>query len=232
MSTKVAKGHKGIGMDGPIATWYARLTSKNIDNYRNYARKVAESAPAGAAVLEVAPGPGYLAIELARLGSYRITGLDISATFVDIARKKAAQAGVDIDFRRGDAADMPLPDDTFDFVICTAAFKNFAAPVQAVDEMYRVLKPGGQGLLIDLRGDVSPQTMNEHVKSDLHLTGLNAVMTRWAFKYMLIKRAYTKDQFEVFAAQSRFKTCTIQEDAIGLDIWFAKQPEPVTTSGQ
>jgi 2-polyprenyl-3-methyl-5-hydroxy-6-metoxy-1,4-benzoquinol methylase len=41
-------------------------------------------------VLEVAPGPGFLAIELAKLGPYRIVGLDISETFVRIAADEAA----------------------------------------------------------------------------------------------------------------------------------------------
>jgi len=222
MSTQASKGYKGIGMNGPIATWYAKITRKNLDQYRNDARKVTDSVPEGAAVLEVAPGPGYLAIELAKLGRYSITGLDISAKFVEIAQANAQEAGVTIDFRQGNAAQMPFDDAMFDFIICTAAFKNFAEPIKALDEMYRVLEVGGKALIIDLRGDVSPETMNEHVHNALHLTGINAFMTKWTFKHMLIKRAYTKDQFETFATQSTFGMCRIQADTIGLDVWFER----------
>src|SRR5579864_9095031 len=64
--------------------------------------------PSGARVLEVAPGPGFFAIELAKLGKYTITGLDISRTFVEIATKNARQAGVTVDFQQGNAAAMPF----------------------------------------------------------------------------------------------------------------------------
>src|SRR5262245_59822663 len=81
MTAKVSKGYKGVGMDGLIATWYARNTEKNLKDYQRDAKRIAEKLSEGADVLEIAPGPGYLAIELAKLGNYKITGLDISQTF-------------------------------------------------------------------------------------------------------------------------------------------------------
>jgi len=221
MATKTAKGYKGMGMDGYVATWYAKITQKNIEDYRKDAKKVAENVTEGGAVLEVAPGPGYLAIELAKLDHYTIAGLDISAKFVEIAQAKAEEAGVDVDFRQGDAARMPFDDETFDFIICRAAFKNFSQPVIALDEMYRVLKPGGKALINDLRRDVSPQTINQHVDG-MGLSRINTRMTKWAFRFMLVKRAYTKDQFKEFAAKSAFKTCEIKEDPIGLEVWLQR----------
>src|ERR1022692_2009630 len=90
--------------------------------------------------------PGYFSIELAKLGPYSIAGLDISHTFVELARKKAAKAGVHVDFRQGNASQMPFANDTFDFLLCRAAFKNFGQPVRALQEMCRVLKGGRHGL--------------------------------------------------------------------------------------
>lgn len=222
MAAKTSKGYKGIGMNGVIATWYARNTRKGIEEYKKDAQKVAARLSGGEEVLELAPGPGYLSIELAKLGNYRITGLDISETFVEIARKNAREAGVDIDFRHGDASRMPFEDDTFDFIVCRAAFKNFSRPVAALDEMHRVLKPGGRALILDLRGDVSREAVEKHVKEDLGLNGFNRFMTKWAFKFMLIKRAYTKDAFEQLVSKSRFKTCDIQTDTISLEVWLQK----------
>lgn len=221
MAEQASKGYKGIGMDGFIATWYANNTRKNIEDFRRDARKLAAEVAEGAAVLEVAPGPGYLAIELAKLGRYTITGLDISATFVDIARANTKQAGVNVDFRQGDAAHMPFGEATFDFIVCRAAFKNFAQPVQALDEMYRVLKPGGKASIIDLRGDVSAEAVNRHV-DNMGIGGINKLLTKWAFQFMLIKRAYTKAQFQQMASQSQFKSCTIVEDEIGLEVRLEK----------
>jgi ubiquinone/menaquinone biosynthesis C-methylase UbiE len=222
MSTTVSKGYKGLGMNGFIATWYAKNTQKNKAAYRQSAQLVAERVSEEATILELAPGPGYLSIELAKLGNYHIVGLDISATFVEIAQAKAREAGVDIDFRLGNASHMPLADDLFDFIVCSAAFKNFSEPVQALDEMFRVLKPGGKALIIDLRPDASIEVIDTHIKEDLSLTGINFLLTKWAFKSMLLKRAYTKDKMSQFASRSKFRTCTIEGDSIGMHIGLEK----------
>lgn len=216
-----SKGYKGLGMDGPIATWYAKITQKDMEEFKNHARLVAAQVPEGSTILEVAPGPGYLAIELAKLGQYKIVGLDISKKFVEIAQKKAQEAGVAVEFRHGNAAEMPFGVDTFDFIICRSAFKNFAEPVTALNEMHRVLKRGGQALILDLRGGVAEETVNDYVDS-LGLNPVNSLLTQWAFKFMLIKRAYTKDQFEELAAKSAFGRSKIQENQISLEIWLEK----------
>ena len=219
MTIKVAKGYKGMGMDGYIARWYANLTEKNMADFRKDAQMVASNLREGAAVLEVAPGPGYLAIALAQLGKYDITGLDISATFVEIAQAKAKEAGVTVNFQQGNASQMPFADTTFDFIVCRAAFKNFSEPVQALDEMHRVLKPGGKAVIIDMRGDASDDDMNREVNK-MGLGTINRFITKWTFKHMLVKRAYTQVQFSKMVAQSRFKTCTVREDGIGLEVWL------------
>src|SRR5579862_4296555 len=113
------KAYKGIGMHGVIATWYANGAKRRMDQFSTWAKRA----------LEVAPGPGYFSIELAKQGAFLITGLDISESFVKIARSNAEHAGVDVDFRHGNASDMPFPDTRFDFVFCSAAFKNFTDPV-------------------------------------------------------------------------------------------------------
>ena len=172
-------------------------------------------------MLEVAPGPGYFCIELARLGSYAITGLDISRTFVKMAAKKAAEAGVHVDFTQGSASNMPFPRGSFDFLLCRAAFKNFADPVGALREMCRVLKPGGRGLIIDLRRDASPSTISRHV-DEMGLSTINRVLTKLAFRTMLLKSAYTREQFQQMLAQTEFSNVEIAEDGIGFEIWMTK----------
>lgn len=222
MSTmKRPKGYKGLGMDGFIATWYAKITQKDIEEYKNNAKLIAGQVSAGSAILEVAPGPGYLAIELAKLGHYKIVGLDISEKFVEIAQMKAKEAGVEVDFRQGNAAQMPFAEGIFDFIICKSAFKNFAEPVLALDEMHRVLKVGSKALILDLRGDVSEETVNHYV-DNLGLNWANSLLTKWTFKFMLIKRAYTKDQFKELVARTKFSKSEIQANQIGLEVWLEK----------
>src|SRR5581483_7363071 len=103
MSTKTTKGCKGLGMEGFIARWYARNT-EGASRHREVAERIAGSLTDGAHVLEVAPGPGYLAIELAKFRRFQVAGLDISQTFVQIASDNAAKAGVAVTFHHGDAA--------------------------------------------------------------------------------------------------------------------------------
>jgi ubiquinone/menaquinone biosynthesis C-methylase UbiE len=211
-----------MGMEGAVAKWYAALTKKSMEELKSLARRTAQQIPGTSSVLEVAPGPGYLAIELSKLGNYQITGLDISETFVEIARENAAKAGVGVDFLRGNASRMPFKDESFDFLLCRAAFKNFSEPKLALEEMYRVLKPGGQALIIDLRRDASMESISQAVK-DMNVGALNEIITKLTFRYMLLKRAYTKSEFEQMISQTKFHHSEIQENPIGFEILLSKE---------
>ena len=207
-------------MEGMVAKWYATNTGAT-DAFTKLATQIASQLPHGSTVLEVAPGPGYFCIELAKLGPYSITGLDISHTFVEIANKKAAEAGVDVDFRQGNASKMPFPNDTFDFLLCRAAFKNFGQPVRALEEMYRVLKPGGRALIIDLSRDASPESMNHHVDT-MGLSTVNTVLTKLIFRLSLRKSAYTRQQFQQMVEQAKFRNVDIREVDIQFEIFMTK----------
>ena len=211
------KGYKGFGMEGATARWYASLTHKSLDRFIALARRVADEVPRGSRVLEVAPGPGYFAVALAKIGGYKITGLDISRTFVEIARSNALKAGVEVDFQLGNASSMPFADQTFDFLVCTAAFKNFTQPVEALEEMYRVLKPGGRALIVDLRKD-APQESVEEAVAAMNLGPVNTFLNKLIFRHMLLKRAYTRSAFEKLLDQTRFRSVDILEDRISLEV--------------
>ena len=126
MST-TQKAYKGMAMEGPIASWYARNTARDTNRFLKVARLVTSRVAPGARVLEVAPGPGYLAVELAKSG-LAVSAVDISTSFVDITRENARKAGMTIDVRHGNASEMPFDDGRFDYVVCMAAFKNFTDP--------------------------------------------------------------------------------------------------------
>lgn len=208
-------------MEGMVAKWYTANTGQALQEFVKLAHRIAHELPGGSTMLEVAPGPGYFCIELAKLGQYSITGLDISHTFVAIAKKKAAEAGVPADFRQGNASAMPFADNTFDFLLCRAAFKNFGQPVRALQEMCRVLKPGGRGLVIDLRKDASVESINQEVEG-MGLGTFNKVLTKLAFRTMLLKSAYTKRQFQQMLAQADFRNVDIRESGIGFEISMTK----------
>ncbi len=217
---KSNKAYKGMAMEGPIARWYAKNARRDTE-FKMWVKRVNEALPAGGDVLEVAPGPGFLSVELARSGKYHVTGLDISKTFVEIAQANARQANVSVDFRLGNASDMPFVNATFDFIICTAAFKNFTQPVQAIAEMHRVLRPGGKALIVDLRRDASRADV-EHMVKDMNLNWLNTLFTQATFKLMLLKSAYTPNEIRQLVAQTPFRQCDIRTDSVGMEIWLTK----------
>ncbi len=219
---RIQKAYKGLPMEGPIATWYANNTGRDLQRFVKVARAVAARVPAGGRVLEVAPGPGFCAIEIAKAG-YRVTGLDISESFVRIAQENARRAGAAVDFRHGNASAMPLPDSSFDFVVCSAAFKNFSDPVNAMNEIHRVLAPGGEASIYDLRQNASLEEIASEVRS-MHLSPLNALITRWTLRWLL-RRAYSSDALQALVAVSRFAAGEIREDGVGFELRLAKKRE-------
>ncbi|HEY6358629.1 MAG TPA: class I SAM-dependent methyltransferase [Vicinamibacterales bacterium] len=221
------RGYRGVGMEGPIATWYAKNTGRDLTRFRRMAATIAALAPADSRILEVAPGPGYGAIELARAGAYRVTGLDISESFVRIARENARAAGVEVDFRHGNASAMPFPEASFDVIVCTAAFKNFTDPVGALNECERVLAPGGRALIYDLRKDASLEEIAAEVRG-MDLSPFNAWMTNWTFRTVLLRRAYTRDVLETMVTRSRFGRGEIRLDGIAFELRLSK-PSAVGT---
>jgi ubiquinone/menaquinone biosynthesis C-methylase UbiE len=215
-----AKPYKGFPMEGMIAKWYAKNTGRGPEQTLIF-NKIKNTLLANAAVLEVAPGPGFLAIEFAKAG-HKVTALEISKTFVEIAEANAKNAKISVDVRQGNASAMPFGENQFNFIICVAAFKNFSEPVEAIREMYRTLKPGGKACIMDLRRDVPMERINQHIKNDLHINGLNAWFTKLVFKTTLLKTAYTKPEIERMVSQTNFTKLKIDEDALGMDIWLEK----------
>jgi ubiquinone/menaquinone biosynthesis C-methylase UbiE len=227
----VSASHAGLNrrrhllpeMEGMTARWYARQrgTPSQIALYREQASQLTAGLADGAAVLELAPGPGYLAIEVAKLHRFQVTGLDISRTMVEIARENATAAGVAVDFERGDATAMPFADGSFDLIVCQAAFKNFRRPVSALDEMHRVLRPGGLAVIQDMRKEATTAEIDREVRNQ-GLGAVNGFITRRVLAG-LRNRAHSTAQFERLVAESRFSSCTLQAEGIGLEVRLRKE---------
>jgi ubiquinone/menaquinone biosynthesis C-methylase UbiE len=221
MTAATIKGYRGIGMEGAVARWYDRSTRKDMERFRALAARLRTVLPQGGDMLEVAPGPGFVAIEMAKVGAYRVTGLDVSRTMVELARGNAAEAGVDVAFRQGNVSAMPFADNSFDLLACSAAFKNFSEPHRALEEMYRVLRPGGTAVILDLRRDVPMSEIGKYFRA-LGLSTINRWITLATFRFMLLKRAYTPAQFEAMLADIPFRSKEIRLVDIGVELWLQK----------
>jgi ubiquinone/menaquinone biosynthesis C-methylase UbiE len=210
-------------MEGRTARWYARTrgSASQLEVCRRDAARLTAGLEPGATVLEVAPGPGYLAVEMARSGRLRVTGLDISRTMVQIATENARTAGATVDVRQGDVSSMPFAAGSFDLIVCQAAFKNFKRPVEALDEMHRVLRAGGVAVIEDMNRDASNADVAAEVRA-MRLSRVNSFTTRLILSRFLRRRAYSPARFRALVARTAFHSCDVSTQGMALEVRLRK----------
>ncbi|MBR4786626.1 MAG: bifunctional demethylmenaquinone methyltransferase/2-methoxy-6-polyprenyl-1,4-benzoquinol methylase UbiE [Bacteroidales bacterium] len=136
-----------------IAGTYDRLNhilSLNVD--RRWRRRAVKGMSPCTTVLDVAVGTADLAIELIRQGkASRVVGIDLSLEMMRIGREKVERQRMSdrITFREGSALQLPYEDNSFDAVTCAFGVRNFSDLELGLDEMRRVLKPGGQLMVLE-----------------------------------------------------------------------------------
>lgn len=94
-------------------------------------------------ILDIGCGPGFFSILLARLG-HAVVAFDYAEGMLECASQNAAEAGVSIAVRQGDAQALPFPDATFDLIVSRNLTWNLEHPETAYAEWLRVLRPGGR----------------------------------------------------------------------------------------
>lgn len=125
---------------------FTRLFSLGGSETEHYDRALRSylSRPGERLVCDVACGPGNYTREIADglIGTGRCVGVDYSAAM--LATAAATNASPRADYLRGDAHAMPFDDNTFDMAICLAALYLIPEPLTVIDEMARVVRPGGE----------------------------------------------------------------------------------------
>lgn len=120
--------------------------------YHDFAREVAPAAAdlvefvdvgEDEAVLDVGCGTGNTSITAARRGA-DVTGVDLNPDMLEWAEENAAVIDADIDFRKGDATDLSIPDHAYDVTLSTFGHHLASDPVAATEELVRVTRPGGR----------------------------------------------------------------------------------------
>lgn len=111
--------------------------------------------PSGASVLDVGCGTGTLALMAKnQLGAQgKVYGIDAAPEMIEVARHKATDQNRAVDFRQGVIESLPFEDATFDVVLSTLMFHHLPDDLKqrGLAEIYRVLKPGGRLLIVDMR---------------------------------------------------------------------------------
>jgi ubiquinone/menaquinone biosynthesis C-methylase UbiE len=158
---------------GPLASPKAQAAQAHYDRWASaYGRSrllpslqkkaLAELGPrAGDRVLDVACGAGKLVIDVAPLVE-RAVGVDLSEGMLQLARSRLhaaadADALANVEFEQGPSDALPFDDGSFTALLCTTALHHFPDPQRSIDEMARVLAPGGRLVVGDACRD-SPAT--------------------------------------------------------------------------
>ena len=118
--------------------------------YRRIAEDIALVGPKNAAVLDIGTGPGALVGQIAWLRpDLRITGIDLSADMVRLARRNTAEFSDRVSIQQADAANLSFPDATFDLVVTSFSLHHWADISASGAEISRVLRPGGHLYVYD-----------------------------------------------------------------------------------
>jgi SAM-dependent methyltransferase len=125
--------------------FFADLDQYHFEKLHHLLRLVDFSAYRGSRVLEVGCGAGTDLARFAKGGAV-VTGVDVAASAIDLARRNFQQQGLEADLREADGEHQPFADDTFDLVYAHGVVQYAADGAALVNECRRVLKPGGEAV--------------------------------------------------------------------------------------
>jgi ubiquinone/menaquinone biosynthesis C-methylase UbiE len=153
-------------------------------------------------ILDIGTGPGWLLVKLYQLfPSLRLVGIDLSASMAFQARKNLAglRLADSIGICVAKSNQLPFEGESFDTVVSTGSLHHWKAPLAGLNEVYRVLKPGGYGIMYDLVRDtpahILEQTRQEFGRLRFTLLWLHA----------LEEPFYSRDDLESLARASQFE---------------------------
>ena len=125
--------------------FFADLDQYHFEKLHHLPRLVAFDGYRGRDVLEVGCGAGTDLVRFAR-GGARVTGVDLSASAIELARQNFAQQGLTADLHEADGERLPFADGTFDLVYAHGVVQYTTRPAALIDECHRVLRPGGEAV--------------------------------------------------------------------------------------
>jgi ubiquinone/menaquinone biosynthesis C-methylase UbiE len=111
----------------------------------------------GGSVLDVASGPGILSAAIAKTAR-DVVAFDLTPQMLNKAAQRCAEAGLgNVTFREGNGAELPFANDTFDAVVTRLSVHHFDRPKRVIDEIFRVLRPGGSFVIADVISSEVPR---------------------------------------------------------------------------
>jgi ubiquinone/menaquinone biosynthesis C-methylase UbiE len=186
-------------------------------DYRRLARRaVGLGIPPGGKVLDMGTGPGFVAIEVARLlegTECQVVGMDLSDAMLSLAAENAAKVGLNgmLSWREGDVKAMPFDDGEFDLIVSNDSLHHWDDPLPVFDEIARVLKDDGHCVIHDskrIQGRwpwLFVKMISLSVPPDFRIHWWNS-----------IKSSYTEDELRAILQRSRLTGWRIEEGFMDL----------------
>jgi ubiquinone/menaquinone biosynthesis C-methylase UbiE len=126
-------------------TWAEKTDDRVAERFRAALGDVRQGK-----LLDIACGPGVVTAAIAP-GAASVVAFDATEEMLEKARARCAAAGLrNVEFRRGDAEHLPFEEAHFDGVVTRLAVHHFADPQRAFDEMFRILRPQGTAVIVDV----------------------------------------------------------------------------------
>ena len=187
-------------------------------------REIRKHQPTGI-LADIGCGPGLLTMLIARKFSpLKVLGLDTAQEMITAAEKNALSLGFKgrVEFRDGNIRSLPMPDQTLDFAVSTMSLHHWSEPERGLTEIHRVLKPGGQVLLCDMRRD-SRLFFYMLMKFATAIV-MPAAMRKLNEPMGSILASYTPMEVNELFVRSPFKTFIIKDGFAWMFVWGKKEP--------
>ena len=127
-------------------TYYGDLETQRYRSHRHLMPWITSMQP-GSSVLEVGCGVGMDSVQMARHG-LQVTALDLTVIAPATAQRRARREHFNIEYLCANGEHLPFPDSSFDYVYSFGVMHHAPDTRRCVDEAWRVLKPGGQALIM------------------------------------------------------------------------------------
>jgi ubiquinone/menaquinone biosynthesis C-methylase UbiE len=167
-------------------------------------------------LLDAGTGPGRLLIEIGKKNpDLDLFGLDISESMLAIARKNIRSIKK-IHLQQGNITKTSYPDNFFDCIVSTGSFYNWDRPVEALNEIYRILQSGSTAFIFDTHRDYDKKLLKPRLAENLRGYSFFRKKISSLFLRNQLRMTYSVPEYEAIIRQTKFnESFSMQEIVLG-----------------
>jgi len=207
----------------PYIDFFTRSFSLGLDHYWRKRAVSLSGIKEGDRVLDLCSGTGELAFILAdQVGKTGlVTGIDFCDNMITFAKKKKSDEYLNITFLSGDAKNVPFPDNSFDAVTVAFGMRNIPNTLSALQEIQRVLRPGGKFMCLELTQPENPwflKIYRWYVFKIMPFISRLIMKTAAPFQYLprSIQEFYQPETFKDIISSNGFSNITVRSITLGV----------------